>query len=69
MRAMDRRADSRGEAGERSSLDDVLAVYAEGIDRTLLRANLALDPDSRSRKLEAFLRFLEEVRGAARRAP
>jgi hypothetical protein len=54
---------------ERSSIDDVLAVYAAGIDRTLLRANLALAPDERGRKLVDFLRFLEEVRGAARRRP
>jgi hypothetical protein len=35
------------------------------VDRTLLRENLKLTPDERLRKLQAFMRSLEEVRAAA----
>lgn len=60
-------AEDRGT--ERSSMDEVLAVYRVGVDRTLLRENLRLDPEARSRRFEAFMKSIEEIRGAARRTP
>ena len=52
---------------ERSSMDDVLDVYRRDLDMTLLRENLKLTPDERSRKFEDFMLSLAEIRGAATR--
>ena len=49
----------------RSSLDAVLDLYKRDVDRTLLRENLKLDSDARSRKFEDFMVSLEEIRNAA----
>ena len=51
----------------RSSLDDVLDVYRRDLDWSLIRENLKLDPDARSRKFEDFMLAIEAIRGAARR--
>jgi hypothetical protein len=47
--------------------DPVIEAYKKDIDRTLLRENLKLTPEQRVRRLSAFLRFLEELRGSRRR--
>ncbi|MGE3404284.1 MAG: hypothetical protein AB7K63_16965 [Vicinamibacterales bacterium] len=47
--------------------DPLVEEYKRGVDRTLIRENLKLTPDQRLRKFEAFMTFLGEVRGAARR--
>lgn len=49
--------------------DPVIEAYKADVDRTLLRENLKLTPDERLRKLQDFMRFLQEVRGAANRQP
>jgi hypothetical protein len=50
-------------------MEEIIALYKEGIDITLIRENLKLSPTERLRKLESFMRFVDEVRraGAARR--
>lgn len=53
---------------ERSSIDEILDLYRRDVDLSLLRANLELSTEDRSRKFEAFMASLEEIRGAARRA-
>jgi hypothetical protein len=45
--------------------DPVIEAYKKDVDRTLLRENLKLTPDERLRKLQAFMRSVEEVRAAA----
>lgn len=55
-------------SAERSSIDDILDLYRRDVDRSLLRENLKLDPDARSRKFEDFMASLAEIRGAARRS-
>lgn len=47
--------------------DPVIEAYKKDVDRTLLRENLKLTPEQRLEKLQDFMRFLESVRGAARR--
>ena len=46
--------------------DPVIEVYKKDIDRTLLRANLALSPEQRIRKLQDFVRGALALRAAAR---
>jgi hypothetical protein len=58
---------SASEVARRSSIDDVVDLYKCDVDRTLLREQLKLDPDARSRKFEDFMAALEEIRGAATR--
>lgn len=53
---------------ERSSLDDVIALYKRDVDRTLLRENLRLTPEERIRKLVRFLALSQAVRDAGRAA-
>lgn len=48
--------------------DPVVRVYLPGVDRTLLRKNLALTPEQRLRQLMALQRFAAELRAAGRRA-
>ena len=40
----------------------VIEAYKQDVDRTLLRANLALSPTERVEKMIAALRFVEAVR-------
>ena len=48
--------------------DPVIEAYKKDIDRTLFRENLRLTIEQRIRKLEAFMRSLESIRGSARKA-
>ena len=52
----------------RSSLDDVIDSYKRDVDRTLLRAALALTPGERVQKLVDLLRVTEALREAGTRA-
>jgi hypothetical protein len=45
--------------------DPVVEVYKRDIDRSLLRENLKLTPDERSRKFERNMRMVSELRRAA----
>jgi hypothetical protein len=45
-------------------VDPVVRAYAEGIDRTLLRKNLALSVEERFRQLMELQRFAAELRRA-----
>jgi len=47
--------------------DPVIEAYKKDVDRTLIRENLKLTPDQRLRKLQSFMRFIHEIRGAVRR--
>ena len=64
-------ASGRPEFGVDVSLDPdpVIEAYKKDIDRTLIRENLKLSPEDRLRKLQAFMAFVHELRGAARRKP
>jgi len=53
---------------ERSSIDDVIDVYRKDVDMTLVREMLKLTPDQRVRKMIDFMRFLEDVREAGKKA-
>lgn len=46
----------------------MIEIYKPDIDRTLLRENLKLTPEERLRKLQAFVRFLQTLREAGRKA-
>ncbi len=48
--------------------DPVIEFYKKDVDRTLLRENLKLTPDERFRKFESFMRYVEELREAGRKA-
>ena len=54
------------DAPDRSSLDDIIAVYKRDVDRTLLRENLRKTPDERLRALVELQRLAEEVRRAGK---
>lgn len=51
---------------ERSSLDDIIAVYKRDVGRSLLRENLRKTPDQRLRELLELQRLAEEVRRAGK---
>ena len=55
------------QSGLCSSRIAVIEAYKKDVDRTLIRENLKLTPDERLRKLQSFMKFLYEIRGAARR--
>ena len=55
-----------GPVGEASSLDDVIARYKEGVDRTLLREALTLSPSQRVAEMIELSRFAEALAGAPR---
>ena len=44
--------------------DPVIEAYKKDVDITLLRENLKLTPDQRMDKLQAVLRFIEEIQAA-----
>jgi hypothetical protein len=48
--------------------DPVIEAYMRGVDRTLLRRNLALTPEQRLLQLQELARFAEELRRAGRAA-
>lgn len=48
--------------------DPVIEAYKPGVDRTLLRANLARSVEERLRNLEAMQEFAAELRRAGRKA-
>lgn len=50
------------EAKQERYVDPVIEMYKKDIDRTLLRENLKLTPEQRLRKLQGYMRFLEEIR-------
>ena len=47
--------------------DPLVAVYMEGVDRTLLRENLKLTPEERLRKMMRAARLAEKLRRAGRK--
>lgn len=46
--------------------DPVIEAYKKDVDRTLLRENLKLTPEERSRKFEESMRLVFELRRSAR---
>ena len=48
--------------------DPLIEAFKKDVDRTLLRENLKLTQEERSRKFMDFGRFAEEMREAGRRA-
>ncbi|MGQ9487784.1 MAG: hypothetical protein ACUVTY_07240 [Armatimonadota bacterium] len=46
--------------------DPVVEAYKQGIDRSLLRANLRLSPAERLRRLEELLQFAQQLREAGK---
>ncbi len=46
--------------------DPIIELYKKDVDRTLIRENLKLTVDERFRKWQSFMRFVGELRGAAR---
>ena len=48
--------------------DPVIEFYKRDVDRTLLSENLRLTPQQRIEKLMSFMRSLEVLRTAAKRA-
>jgi hypothetical protein len=50
------------------SMDEVIAVYMQGVDRTLLRENLKRTPGERLDLLDDLYRFSLELRRAGRKA-
>ena len=50
----------------RPPADPVIELYMRGVDRTLLRRNLALTPEQRLLQLQELARFAEELRRAGR---
>ena len=55
-------------AGERSSIDDIIDAYKRDVDRTLIRERLARSIEERLQDLMELQRFAEELRRAGRRA-
>ena len=51
----------------RSSIDDIIDLYKQDVDRTLLREQLRKTPDERVRELVALERFAEELQRSMRR--
>jgi hypothetical protein len=49
-----------------SGMDAVIEVYKRDVDRSLLRANLALTVEERLEKFQDFMEFLDEVRSSGR---
>jgi hypothetical protein len=47
-------------------VDPVIEVYKKDVDRTLLRENLKLTTEERSRRFEAFMASVYELRRAVR---
>ncbi|MEM6701283.1 MAG: hypothetical protein AAF690_01185 [Acidobacteriota bacterium] len=52
----------------RSSLDEIIDLYKQDIDRTLLREQLRKTPDERVRELVDLERFAAALRQARRKA-
>jgi hypothetical protein len=52
----------------RPPADPVIELYMRGVDRTLLRKNLALTPEQRLLQLQELARFADELRCAGREA-
>lgn len=46
--------------------DPVIEAYKQGIDRSLLRANLRLSPAERLRRLEGLLQFARQLQQAGK---
>lgn len=53
----------------RAEPDPVIEAYKRGVDRTLIRKNLALTVEQRIAQLSELARFAEERRRAGREAP
>jgi len=49
--------------------DPVIEAYKKDLDRSLFRENLKLTVQQRIEKLEAFMRFIEDVHGSAGKSP
>lgn len=47
--------------------DRVIEAYKKDVDRTLLRENLKLTVEERVKKMQAALRFVEEIRRSGAR--
>jgi hypothetical protein len=52
----------------RSSIDDIIDVYRQSIDFTLVRENLKKTPEERVRALQELQRAAEELQRAGRKA-
>lgn len=46
--------------------DPVIEAYKQGIDRSLLRANLRLSPAERLHRIEELLQFAQQLREAGK---
>ncbi|HEX7708179.1 MAG TPA: hypothetical protein VF701_17085 [Thermoanaerobaculia bacterium] len=51
-----------------SSIDEIIELYKNDVDRTLIRENLKLTPEERLLKLQQLQRWAEELRLAGRNA-
>ena len=51
--------------GQPLDVDPVIEAYKKDVDVTLLIASLRLTPAERLDRMQAFAKFLEELRGAA----
>ncbi len=47
------------------AFDPLLEAFKRDVDRTLLRQNLKLTPEERSRKFQSFMKGVYELRGKA----
>lgn len=64
----DQPAPDAAEPEPHDSMDDVIAVYKKGVDRTLLLENLKLTVEERFLKAERVMEYVEELRAAGQRA-
>lgn len=67
IEALEPAADTGGTEQRHEPSDAAVDAYKAGIDRTLLRANLARSPAERLRRLGDLAEFAESVRAAPRR--
>ncbi|EMJ99172.1 hypothetical protein AB3N61_11750 [Leptospira sp. WS58.C1] len=52
---------------EKDSIQEIIDIYKNDIDRTLIRENLKLTPTERIRKLEELQQVAEETRRAGKK--
>jgi hypothetical protein len=64
----DTRNDAAGGPASRGGDDPLIEALKKDVDRTLLRESLKLTPRQRSEKFVRFMKFLDELRAAGRRA-
>ena len=49
-----------------TAYEEIIEIYLRDVDRTLIRANLALTPAQRLQKLEEFVEFLQSAKQSHR---